>query len=155
MNVVPISELLDDQIRPLVIASEVEGFCFVRRLVTEWSAGVNRFTGSGEALLGAFVENRLVGICGLMRDPYQDERRVARLRNLYVIPGQRSQGIGARLIRCVIERAASSFTCLRLRAVTAPAAALYEHLGFTATPEIEHCTHIMWFRPGEPGLRTQ
>ena len=148
MTPVLLSEIPGDQVRPLLAASEAEGFEFLKRVLREWEAGVNRFTGKGEALLGVFIDDRLVAICGLMRDPYQSEATVGRLRNLYVLPEYRGRAIGATLTRRVIELAKTSFQTLRLRASTPQAAALYEGLGFTATGEIENCTHVMRFPPG-------
>jgi ribosomal protein S18 acetylase RimI-like enzyme len=138
-----LTELPAEELRPLLVASEAEGFRFIRRVVTEWEAGVNRFAGKGEALLGYFLDDRLVAVCGLMRDPYQSEATVGRLRNLYVLPEYRRRAIGATLTRRVIELAAASFRVLRLRAGTPRSAALYERLGFTATTEIERCTHVL------------
>lgn len=143
---VPLTALPEDQIGPLLAASEAEGFQFIRRVVNEWESGANRFTGRGEALLGHFVGGCLVGICGLSKDPYLSDATVGRLRNLYVLPGHRGQSIGAALTRRVIELAESAFRVLRLRAATPRAAALYERLGFTATTELENCTHVIRFR---------
>jgi ribosomal protein S18 acetylase RimI-like enzyme len=142
---VSLTELAQDQIGPLLAASEAEGFQFVRRVVNEWETGANRFTGNGEALLGYFVGERLVAICGLSRDPYQSEATVGRLRNLYVLPEHRGRSIGAALTRRVIELAQSAFRVLRLRAATPRAAALYERVGFTPTTERENCTHVIRF----------
>ena len=142
---VPLNALPDEQIGPLLAASEAEGFAFVRRVVREWASGANRFSGRGEALLGSFVDGRLVGICGLSRDPYLDEPTVGRLRNLYVLPAYRGRAIGTALVRRVVELAGSSFRILRLRAATPQAAALYERLGFAPTTELENSTHVIRF----------
>jgi ribosomal protein S18 acetylase RimI-like enzyme len=148
---VALTELPQDQIGPLLAASEAEGFQFVRRVVNEWESGANRFTRKGEALLGYFVGGRLVAICGLTRDPYQSESTVGRLRNLYVLPEHRGRSIGSALTRRVIELAESAFQVLRLRAATPVAASLYERLGFTATNELENCTHVIRFHlPAQP-----
>jgi GNAT superfamily N-acetyltransferase len=141
-------DLPEGQMQRLVVASEAEGFRFVRRVVNEWAAGTNRFTGPGEALLASSLEGGIVAICGLMRDPYQREATVGRLRNLYVLPEFRGRGLGSALTRQVVELAASSFRILRLRAGTPLAAALYERLGFTQTTEFEDCTHVMSLGPG-------
>lgn len=147
MTAVLLLDLASDQVGPLVVASEAEDFRFLRRVVSEWEAGTNRFTGEGEALLGYFVDDRLVAICGLIRDPYQGKSTVGRLRNLYVLPEHRGRAIGTQLVRRVIELAESSFKVLRLRAGTPQAAALYERLGFTATTEVRDCTHVMSLTP--------
>ena len=145
MTPVPLAALEADQIGPLLAASEAEGFRFVRRVVDEWESGANRFDGRGEALLGSFSDGRLVAICGLVRDPYQNDASVGRLRNLYVLPEFRGRSIGSALARRVIELARPSFDVLRLRAATPSAASLYERLGFRAAADAEHCTHLMRF----------
>jgi ribosomal protein S18 acetylase RimI-like enzyme len=147
---VPLNDLVAEQIGPLLAESEAEGFAFVRRVVREWETGANRFSGEGEALLGCFLDGRLVGICGLSRDPYLSDSTVGRLRNLYVLPAYRNREIGRALARRVIELAGSSFRVLRLRAANPKAAALYEHLGFAATTELENCTHLMRFSSPAP-----
>lgn len=151
MPLVSLTELAQDQIGPLLAESEAEGFQFVRRVVNEWESGANRFTGEGEALLGYIVGGRLVAICGLTRDPYQREATVGRLRNLYVLPEHRGRSIGTALTRRVIELAGSAFQVLRLRAATPVAASLYERLGFTATTDLDNCTHVIRFHlPAKP-----
>lgn len=140
-----LTELAREQIGPLLTESEAEGFAFVRRVVNEWDSGANRFLGEGEALLGCFLDGHLVGICGLTRDPYQNEATVGRLRNLYVLPAYRGRRVGTALAHRVIELAASAFRVLRLRAATPKAGALYERLGFTATTELDNCTHVLRF----------
>jgi ribosomal protein S18 acetylase RimI-like enzyme len=148
---VSLTELAEDQVGPLLAASEAEGFRSVRRVVDEWTSGANRFSMNGEALLGCFLNGHLVAICGLTRDPYQSQATVGRLRNLYVLPEYRGREIGAALVRRVVELAGSSFEVLRLRAANPQAAALYERLGFRATTELEHCTHVMRFHSRGPG----
>src|SRR6188768_3707864 len=83
----------------LLEASETEGYDFVRRVIDQWANGANRFERPGEAPLGSFAGEQLIGVCGLMRDHYLDDPRVARLRNVYVLPGLRGQGVGAALTR--------------------------------------------------------
>jgi ribosomal protein S18 acetylase RimI-like enzyme len=147
MTLVSLADLAGEQIGPLLAASEAEGFRFVRRVVSEWDTGVNRFAARGEALLGCVLGGRLVAICGLMRDPYLGEAAVGRLRNLYVLPEYRGRGLGSALTRRVMELAEGSFRVLRLRAATPQAAALYERLGFTATGDVENCTHVLHIHP--------
>jgi ribosomal protein S18 acetylase RimI-like enzyme len=145
VTLVALTELSEVQIGPLLAASEAEGFEFVRRVVNEWETGANRFSREGEALLGCFLDGRLVAICGLTRDPYQSEATVGRLRNLYVLPEYRGREIGTALARRVIELAGSAYEVLRLRAATPRAATLYDRLGFTSTTELANCTHVMRF----------
>src|SRR5262245_1997437 len=142
-DIVPLHELAEEAIGPLLAASEREGYRFVRRLVTEWASGANRFSGTGEVLLGCLVEGRLAGLCGLVRDPYRDQDGVGRLRHLYVLPEHRGHGIGTALTTRVVELAKGSFQVLRLRTDTARAAALYERLGFRKESGDPSCTHVL------------
>ena len=59
-----------------------QGFRFVERLADDWARGTNRFEGPGEVLFGAFAGQRLIGIGGLNREPYDPAPGVARLRHL-------------------------------------------------------------------------
>lgn len=141
--VTPLADLPEHDLLPLLEESEREGFRFVRRVLEEWRSGVNRFTGRGEVLFGAWIGGTLVGLCGLMQDPYQERPEVGRLRNLFVLPAYRSHGIGAALTQTVIDAARASFDTLRLRAGTAGAARLYERLGFSPVAKVPDCTHLL------------
>ena len=148
LSIIRLETLDEGDLRPLVDASEREGFRFVRRVEREWAAGKNRFSRPGEALFGAFVGQRLVGLCGLMLDPYANQPGVARLRNLYVLPEWRGRGIGEGLTRAVMAASSGgAFTALRLRAATAEASRLYERLGFVAVPAEPECTHRLTLTP--------
>ncbi len=141
LTITQLEELSATELVALLEASEAEGFRFVRRVADEWASGANRFAGPGEALFGAALEGRLVGICGLMRDPYTDRPGIGRMRNLYVLPESRGHGIGARLTRAVISAAAGSFDLLRLRTSGPQASRLYERLGFQPVSGEDGCTH--------------
>jgi hypothetical protein len=49
-------------------------FNMLRRLEENWQRGENRFNAPGEKLLGAFLNGKLVGVCGLNRDPFSQQR---------------------------------------------------------------------------------
>ncbi len=120
-----------------------EGFRFLDRLEGEWTAparGIGRPEG---LLLGAFDGDRLVGLCGLGRDPYREgEDGIGRLRHLYVARELRRLGIGAALVRRAIDHARGRYRCVRLRTDTAGAAAFYVSLGFAAVDD-PSATHAM------------
>jgi ribosomal protein S18 acetylase RimI-like enzyme len=143
ISIARVRELREHELRPLLDASESEGFHFLRRVACEWQTGDNRFSQPGEALFGAFDRERLVGICGLMLDPYARASGVARLRNLYVLPEYRRSGIGKQLTQTVIASATGSFHLLRLRAGTPEAASFYDHLGFTRSSTEPDSTHLL------------
>jgi len=65
----------------LVAESEQAGLSLVRKLVDEWRDGSNAFHRPGEAVFGARVDGRLVGVCGLNVDPYAGDDRIGRVRH--------------------------------------------------------------------------
>jgi GNAT superfamily N-acetyltransferase len=143
----PLSGIPTDCLGAWLAESEQDGARIVRRLIEEWATGVNRFDRPGEALFGASVGGRLVGVCGLNVDPYAAEARVGRVRHLYVLSASRRLGVGRYLVAAVIEAARGRFDTLRLRTANPAAARLYETLGFRACGEVAHCTHVMDLAP--------
>jgi GNAT superfamily N-acetyltransferase len=130
-------------LEPWVADGEAAGAGIVTRLVDEWMSGVNRFDGPGEALFGASIGGRLVGVCGLNVDPYAAQARTGRVRHLYVLSPFRGRGVGGCLVTAVIEAARGRFDSLRLRTANPVAARLYERLGFRVCEGLAHCSHIM------------
>lgn len=121
-----------------------EGFGMITRLREEWQSGANRFVREGEVLLGAFRENRLLGIGGLNRDPYINDPRVGRLRHLYVMKDERRAGIGSSLVERILWHATANFDSVRLW--TDRAALFYDHLGFDRVDGLK-VTHVYFVRP--------
>ncbi len=80
-----LDRLTHDRFADLLNEGEAAGYRFLRRVIEEWDAGVNRFAGHGEALFAAEIDDRLVGVCGLSVDPYLNIPRIGRLRNVYVL----------------------------------------------------------------------
>lgn len=146
-------ELPADGVRELLAESERAGSRIVRRLVDEFAERTNRFDAPGEALFGAWMAGRLVGVCGLNIDPYARDPRVGRVRHLYVLTPLRGRGIGRQLVGRVIEAAEDRFDTLRLRTRNPEAARLYELLGFEAHAAAEY-THVMVLAPGPSGAHT-
>jgi GNAT superfamily N-acetyltransferase len=132
-----------DSTAGLAADGERAGSRIVRRLVEDWVSGANRFHRPGEVLLGAWLDGRLVGVCGLNVDPYAAQDRVGRVRHLYVLSAVRRLGVGRRLTTEVIELARGRFDTLRLRTNNPDAARLYEALGFRATADVAGATHVM------------
>jgi N-acetylglutamate synthase-like GNAT family acetyltransferase len=110
------TELSRIDLLPLIAESETQGYRFVRRVIDEWERGANRFSRPGEALFTASVEGAIVGVCGLNVDPYLDDPRIGRVRNVYVAHAYRGQGIGRRLVEQAVAAARGSFDKLGLRA---------------------------------------
>lgn len=136
-------ELTPDRVEALLAESEAAGSRIVRRLVDEWADGTNRFDRSGEAAFGAWAAGRLVGVCGLNVDPYADDRRVGRVRHLYVLAAMRRRGVGRQLVLRVIETAGARFESLRLRTNNEAAARLYASMGFREHRGMGEYTHVM------------
>lgn len=116
-------------------------------------SGTNRFDRPGEALLGAWADGRLVGVCGLNVDPYAGQDGVGRVRHLYVLSACRGLGVGRRLTAEVVALARGRFDTLRLRTSNPAAARLYEALGFRPCVDVANATHVMALAPGEGGHR--
>jgi len=126
----------------LVAKSERDGHRHLTRLRDQWRDGTNRFDKPGEALFGAFLGERLVGVCGLNVDPYAGDDRVGRVRRLFVDPAARGRGVGGALVRAVVERARGRFDRLRLRTFCGEQGAMYRRAGFTPVYEPE-ASHVM------------
>jgi GNAT superfamily N-acetyltransferase len=143
---VTVARLFDlpvDAFSPLVAKSEREGWRFVRRLADEWAAGTNRFDRPGEALLAAWVDGALVGVCGLNADPYAGDPATGRIRRLYVLKAFRGRGVGQRLVQAALQLARTSFRSLRVRTESAAAGRFYERLGFMPAVGVSDCTHML------------
>jgi GNAT superfamily N-acetyltransferase len=138
-----LDQLHPDRFSGLLAESEECGYRFLRRVADEWESGANRFARCGEALLAAEIDGRLIGVCGLSIDPYLEDDRVGRVRNVYVLAEYRGRGIGHRLVEVAVSAAKGRFDRLRLRAEEPGPASLYESLGFLACSGIANCTHIL------------
>ena len=97
--IVRLDELPLNRFEEMLVESEVSGYGFLRRVVDQWESGVNRFSRPGEALLVAEKNSRWVGVCGLSIDPYLNNPRIGRVRNVYVLAECRRCGIGRRLVQ--------------------------------------------------------
>ncbi|WP_197995404.1 GNAT family N-acetyltransferase [Gimesia algae] len=130
------------QLDLLAVGARAEGFRMVDRLQQEWREGTNRFEQAGEMLLLAVQNQRVVGVCGLNRDPYSDNDRVGRVRRLYVSVDSRRRGIGRLLVTEIQNHCQGVFDQLRLRADTPEADAFYHSLGFHRIKGDPECTHL-------------
>lgn len=132
---------LPPQIFVLEKEAVAEGFGFISRLIAEWQSGANRFDGPGECFLGAYLNQRLVGVGGLSVDPYTDDS-TARVRRVYVSPAIRGNHVGQKLVSTLIAHAVFNFRNVRLYTDTPAGSAFYLRCGFMET-ENSHATHIM------------
>jgi GNAT superfamily N-acetyltransferase len=125
----------------LLQESQSQGHRFVQRLVEDWVAGSNQFDQPGEAFFVAKQSDRLVGICGLNRDPYTAVSNIGRVRHLYVMQFDRRQGVGRALVERVIAEACFTFNWLHARTDNPIAAQFYCTLGFTSCSGQRDLTH--------------
>lgn len=128
----PVSDVTPE-IMALAETAKQEGHNNVRTLVDEFASGENRFDKSGEALLGAYQDDRLVGICGLNVDPYETAEPVARVRRLYVLPEVRRLGVATALVAQLEVLAARRFQRIQLFTASREAGRFYERLGYQPT----------------------
>ncbi len=87
-----------------------------------------------EWVVGAWVEEALVGVAGLVVEPRPRSRHKAKLFGMYVDAAYARRGIGARLVAAVLDEAATR-PGLRIVQLTVTegnrsAQALYERAGF-------------------------
>lgn len=129
-------------IQELITQSLSEGYNHINRFASEYANGSNRFDKPGESLFIAYIDNRVVGICGLNIDPYL-MGKTGRIRRLYVLPDYRKKKIGKRLIEEVIIKAKESFNELVLKTDTEIARSFYNSLGFKEIKEDSFKTHIL------------
>ncbi len=131
-------ELPLQELEPLLLESEAEGFRFLRRLLDDWVSGANRFDSHGEAFFGYFVDGCLLAVGGLNRQ----SAITGRLRRVYVAQHARRTGIGRRLVAHIVQHAIPFFAEIVLRTDTAGADAFYQAIGFSRDRSDDH-THIM------------
>jgi GNAT superfamily N-acetyltransferase len=142
ITVEPLTELSLDRLAPLLAEARRAGFRALDRLVEDWASGANRFEGPGEALFAALDGGRVVGVCGLNKDPYAPGERVGRVRRLYVLAAYRRRGVGRLLVGQAVVRASGGFERLRLRTDSEGAARFYEALAFRRSDNPD-CTHSL------------
>lgn len=118
-------------------------FGMLARLRSEWDSRANRFDRDGEILLGAYRDERLVGIGGLNRDPYLPDGATGRIRHLYVLEGERRAGIGTALVERLLQHAVAHFDVVRLWSDHAHR--FYESLGFLPV-DAPKATHLLRIR---------
>jgi len=96
--------------------------------------GLDRPEGSGQFVVGAWLDERLVGALGCERDERIKVRHLGHLIGMMVRPELRGSGIGAALLdACIAEaRRAPGMEVLTLTVTTGnvPATKLYEQAGF-------------------------
>jgi ribosomal protein S18 acetylase RimI-like enzyme len=132
LRVAALDDLRREMLAPLLQASVAENFRMLVRLEQDWLGGTNRFDRPGEILLSASEGSRLLGVCGLNVDPYENDPTVGRVRHLYVLPADRRRGVGGLLVRRITAESRGAFRRLTVRTDNEIAARFYLAMGFTA-----------------------
>ena len=130
-------------LRNLAESARREGHEFVFRFEAEWLDESRRFDGPGECLFFARSGERVIGVSGICRDPYQEDRDVGRLRHVYVDAAFRSRGLARDLVLACLAFTGTHFRVIRLKTVNPIAARLYERLGFSAVTDNPSATHVL------------
>jgi len=151
LNLVRIGPVSLDREYMLELRQEAaqEGCKFVDRMFDDWAQGINRFDQPGEILVAAQFKDRVIGVGGLNREPYEPSDQLGRLRHLYVVPDYRRTGVATMVVNGLLEHGASSFAQVRLRTSGPEAAAFYEALGFQKLVA-STATHVIEVRPNAP-----
>ncbi|MEQ8856730.1 GNAT family N-acetyltransferase [Gimesia sp.] len=136
-----------DQLDLLAEEARSQGYRMLDRLQQEWREGTNCFDREGECVLIAVRSDRIVGVCGLNRDPYCARDDVGRVRRLYVSVEFRRQDIGRQLVETIQQHCQEKFSQFRLRTHSPEADAFYLSLGFRHTTEDPCCTHVREVQP--------
>jgi GNAT superfamily N-acetyltransferase len=143
-----------DRLRTVVTEADATGFRGLVRLVEGWRSGHNQFNQPGEALFIAHDSERVVGVCGLNRDPYLGDPTAGRIRHLYVAVDHRRKGIGTQLANAVIATARGHFARLRLRTDSPIADVFYRSLGFVPVTGEPACSHeLLLIDEVQPSIR--
>lgn len=132
---------LPEGVGELAERAAAEGHQNISTLVSEFLSGSNRFQAPGEALFAAFDSDRLIGIGGLNRDPYESAEVVARVRRLYVLPAARRQGVASLLMKAIEDHAAQHFRRIQLYTSSAEAGSFYVGLGYRKVSEKRKVSH--------------
>ena len=135
----------DKGFKALKEESMAAGFNMLRRLEENWLNGQNRFDRPGENLLGFYIEELLIGVCGLNQDPYMPSVNAGRLRHLYVGMKWRRMQVGISLLREILADAGRWFDFIN---TNAPQSAFffYERAGFIPLAGTDSVTHRLYLK---------
>ena len=140
-SIVKLSQIQWNHLDQLINSSSSEGHSFLKLMKAQYLSGDNRFEYEGEGVYAYIKNQQLIGICGLNKDPYLEDKNVGRIRHLYILPEFRKMGYGRQLIEHVVREAQSHYKLLTLRTFEYNASAFYKCLGFQTDTMIYAATH--------------
>lgn len=138
-KIIPITADSYDPLRftALLKQSQAEGYNLVLRFCENWEAGDNRFDLPGEVFYGVENDGRLIGMGGRSVDPYLNDQATLRVRHVYIMPEWREMGIGAALMKRIMEIPPGQYRRMTLRTLHIGARKFYEKIGFQYVGEGE------------------
>ncbi|WP_458462450.1 GNAT family N-acetyltransferase [Paenibacillus sp.] len=151
MRIQEISVWNHDDLVAMLAESSSEGFRHIERLIHEYETGINTFEQEDEALFECRMHDKVVGICGLNRDPYSEVNDTGRIRRLYVMREFRRHGVGRSLMDAVIQKAENHYARLVLYTDQSVAGSFYHNLGFREVTSMEKITHVLELGEKEDG----
>lgn len=132
---------LPADIELLAEAADAEGVGNMRKLISAWHSGEQRFDQRGAALFAARSDGVLAGVGGVKPEENLAESAM-RMHRFYVHPSFRRLGIGRRLAHVAMTSALSQASLLTCHARASSAAApFWESLGFVPVNH-ENFTHL-------------
>lgn len=140
MRIERISEM-SDSVLDLAAVARNGGYKNIDTLTREYRSGLNRFQDAGEGLFGVVEGGRLLGIGGLNIDPYENSRKVGRIRRLYVHPASRRDGVASLLMRKIEALATQNFSRVQLFTTSSTANRFYTSLGYRVVESREKVSH--------------
>lgn len=111
---------------PLIIESEQEGFRFLRRLEQDWLNNTNSFKQHGETFLVVYKQGHIIAVGGVNRET----EYAGRLRRFYVASAYRRKGVGSLLLKQLLNFAKDHYQILYLKTDTLAGHQFYQALGF-------------------------
>ena len=118
--------------------ARAEGYAFVERLANDWASQAIRFDREGEVLFAAYADDEFAAVGGLTIDPALPG--TLRMRRFYVREQFRRCGIGRRLAKALLERAAAAGRPVTVNAGPG-SAPFWQSLGFIPDARDGH-THL-------------
>ena len=135
-----VEDLKSINLTSLVSKSEEEGYGMVKRLVEDYTKGVNKFDGNGEALF--VCKNPMIqAIGGINIESSNEYQGAGRIRRVYVLPSVRGTGVGRMIIESIIAHSIDRFELLTCNVGPLESWGFYERLGFKRVSK-KGITHI-------------
>jgi len=139
--IINIAELEKLDIETVRYESNKEGYNHINRLIADYNAGENKFDKKGEKLIGFLLDSKIVAVCGLNIEP--TNKRLGRIRRLYVLPKHRRRRIGTELVKYLIRHAQPYFESLVVNVGDLPNNDFYKSIGFKPVINNDSYTHIL------------